>query len=140
MLVKAHLVGASGNPFVLVLRNVEDVQKALDELYRINLELKRKGEHAPSLGEMLRESYRYVNDPGELWLNIRQLKSLKKGDCEDYTAAIAAADEKRGARPFCFQASNNVVHCVVKYPDGTTLDPSALLGMKLPSKKRGRNV
>lgn len=73
---------------------------------------------------------RYEREPAgqESWLALPILQALKRGDCEDLAAATAASYDGIG-RVIIRRVSEGGYHAVVQRPDGTILDPSALLGM-----------
>jgi len=82
-----------------------------------------------------RSDVRYrVEAPGrERWQLPSETRQIGYGDCEDL-ASFRAADlivsgEDPGAAVWTYQSAPNVRHCIVKRSNGTTEDPSRILGM-----------
>jgi len=84
-----------------------------------------------SFAPLLTSGVRYRRENGEQWQTIAQLYKAGAGDCEDLSAALAAQYQNRGipARVALVRTGPNLLHAVVRMPDGTIDDPSRALGM-----------
>jgi hypothetical protein len=93
----------------------------------------------PNTPDVYSAGVRYVREaPGvEKWKGIRRVIEDGYGDCEDlasYRAAWAIVKEGRQGAHVTFSGREispgfRLYHIFVLYPDGTTEDPSARLGM-----------
>jgi hypothetical protein len=93
----------------------------------------RKGKPPPPPLYASGVRYRRERRGQEDWQSIAETYKRKAGDCEDLVAARVAelryAGEK-GAMPKLYSPRPGLVHCIVLRADGTTEDPSKVLGMK----------
>lgn len=93
----------------------------------------------PDAPELYESGARYVREaPGvEKWKGIRRIVEDGFADCEDlacYRAAWAIIRQGRSGTHVTFSGREirpgfRMYHIFVQYPDGTTEDPSARLGM-----------
>lgn len=113
------------------------LRSLLARLTLLNLEFLRSaaGARAPRLYE---SGIRYQReDHGEeKWQSIPELLVSRRGDCEDLACALAAELRVRDGIQARAVATGKrlgdhvLYHVIVKYPDGTTEDPSRRLGMR----------
>jgi len=105
---------------------------ALVGLTAFNAEWLRAHPSAPTLYE---SGVRYQREPrgNERWQVLPDLLRTKRGDCEDLAAARAAELQVSGEDPDAVAVARAVRpglwHIVVARGDGTTEDPSKVLGM-----------
>ncbi len=115
------------------------LQPMLDALTAINL---RYLDAHPSAPSIYSGAVRYVAElPGrEEWRDLPTILSSGVGDCEDLATARAAELQARGVRaravprivsrrPAIGGGTAELVHIVVRHPDGSIEDPSLALGM-----------
>lgn len=117
--------------FRLRVATIQDIKILVDALVRLNKEaMKRK--RFPKLFE---SGVRYKREgPGrEQWQPYEQMLETGFGDCEDIAAARVAELQMMGirAQPW-FSKRGRTWHVFVRFPNGTTEDPSQILGMKTP--------
>lgn len=96
----------------------------------------------PSLPPLYESGVRYQAErPGkEDWLDIPTLYSIGEGDCEDIAGAYTAELRERHNIPAvpCIKFKDfmvdekliTLIHVMTLMPDGTTRDPSKVLGME----------
>lgn len=119
--------------FDLTLADRADLQAALDLLTQWNTYQRRK---AAAVGRayrpLLEAGIRYVREARvggkvrEDWQDLAHLYARKRGDCEDLACALAS---EIGGRAVPIRSSVGW-HIIVRAPDGTYIDPSAMLGMR----------
>lgn len=116
----------------------------LDALTEINERWLRAHPEAPSIYQ---GGVRYSAEPlgSELWRTLPVLLRERVGDCEDLACARAAELRVGGtparAVPLFVSRSRgrvggpavDLIHIVVRHPDGTREDPSTRLGMNAPA-------
>lgn len=114
----------------------------LNALYEIDLDIFRTYKMPPLYSAGIR--YETLAPPceempGDVWLDALTLLKGKRGDCKDlscYLAAQRTLYEGRPCRPATMQPKFlggeefSLYHIVVLYNDGTTEDPSPILGMR----------
>lgn len=90
----------------------------------------------PSTPALYESGVRYMReaDGAEEWQSIPYLIAARQGDCEDLACWRSAELRRRGieAEPFFYFkriGTMSMYHIVVRWPDGTFEDPSAVLGM-----------
>ena len=105
------------------------ISAALEGLTAANYVLLRS-KHLPPL---YRSGVRYRREqPGkEDWLTADQVLAKGYGDCEDLAAWRAAELRLNGipARAVIRRTGAKKFHALVRWPDGSTEDPSRMLGM-----------
>lgn len=112
---------------------------ALEGLTAYNAAWLRAHPSAPSL---YAAGVRYEREPKgrEDWRTLPDLLKRKRGDCEDLAAARAAELRQAGdpgAHAFARKVRPGLWHIRVRHGDGTTEDPSIVLGMKGPETMAG---
>jgi len=93
----------------------------------------RRGEAPPLPLYASGVRYRRERRGEEAWQSIAETYRRKCGDCEDLVAARVAELRfagEAGAKPRLYSPRAGLVHCIVMRADGTTEDPSKVLGMK----------
>lgn len=118
---------------VFFTRSVAQVAAALEGLARVaQVQLmEAMGEGRP-LPLLYASGVRYQRERGtEHWLGPVDVLRLGAGDCEDLVAWRVAELRQQGinAAPHCYAPAPGLVHCVVRWPDGSIEDPSRKLGM-----------
>lgn len=119
------------------------LQPMLDALTAINL---RYLDAHPSAPSIYSGGVRYVAElPGrEQWRDLPTILASGVGDCEDLATARAAELQARGVRaravprivsrrPNSVGGVSELIHIVVRHPDGRIEDPSSALGMPGPA-------
>lgn len=119
------------------------LQPMLDALTAINRSWIDRNPSAPSIYS---GGVRYVPElPGrEQWRDLPSVLASGVGDCEDLATARAAELQARGVRARAVPrivsrratiggGVSELVHIVVRHPDGRIEDPSAALGMSGPA-------
>lgn len=109
----------------------EVIEAALTGLVAVNVVLIEKY-GLPSLFET---GARYVRERGsEIWQPASEVVRKRRADCEDLAAYAAADDILSGipSRVRTLRGGRRMLHAVVERPDGSILDPSAMLGMRKP--------
>lgn len=146
-LPSALRVGSSLSP-VKEAAGLEPIVYVLRALAQVNGWHHRTGDYVP----LFRSGVKYVAEaPGrEEWKDVPKLYSDRHGDCEDLACAYAGELQAgkglilRGGR-YVWQrhpisalpairwkrfSQGLLIHVVTLFPDGSTIDPSVLLGMK----------
>ena len=73
------------------------------------------------------------SDPQERWRSAKEVWRCRGGDCEDLSAAVAAAYrffDGVQAKVIVRRSGQNIAHATVMLPDGSIVDPSVQAGMK----------
>ena len=114
------------------IRGPDDARRALDDLFRYNLEI--VGSLPPLYGAGVRYRREDRRKGWEDWQGADRTLELRTGDCEDLAswraAELAACGADPEARPEIFRVRPGLMHVRVARGDGVPEDPSAMLGMK----------
>jgi hypothetical protein len=107
------------------------VTALLEWLAEVDREWLARHPEAPLLYE---SGIRFQPDDGDTWQDARDTLERGAGDCEDLAAFRAGELRARlglDARPFARvePGSPPLYHALVRMPDGSVEDPSAILGM-----------
>ena len=92
---------------------------------------------------LYKSGVRYQAEPPlrgeERWLTIPEVIRQGTGDCDDLAcwraAELVASQLDEDARPEIVRAGPHVWHVIVRRGDGSSEDPSAVLGMRVPATR-----
>lgn len=105
---------------------------ALTGVSNLNYVLLGRRDYPPLLESGIRyvREQRGIGEP-EAWQNVEELYESGEGDCEDLVNTMVAQLRRRGiaARSIAVPSGGKKFHSLVRLPDGTTFDPSRVLGM-----------
>jgi len=121
----------------MALRSIRELELTVELLARIGLE-QAKRHHLPSLYGG-RIHYQLEPFGVERWQTPLETAALGYGDCEDLVGyrLYELWRDRVPARCHIVQINPRLFHVLVRYPNGQIEDPSAKLGMPVPTRKAG---
>jgi hypothetical protein len=121
---------------ILIADDIDEISDAVNALAMIGYgQMVRAAKRGHPFPDLFTSGVRYVPEKvgAEDWKTAARVFKDKTGDCEDLAATLCAQTWFRGdrnARVYARLAAPGLIHMLVRASNGTTIDPSRVLGMR----------